>query len=271
MEEFGGFRLPMPMKRPIIPIRFALDTAKASYNDGASIEQAITSLEALATAAEGRALLKRLNAWDDHVVKAFYRAYRDYEYENRVMSPIELQPRPAFFRTEYIAINGRLQQLILIEYPKSALFFENRAPHPTFSLTWDIFVATVRNDCICAQSYPPTFDVCGEWRYLAPSGERFQGYWQYPEGSEEREDAGYLTMEENLAALEQLPYPFTLIQWSIGVGCNLGGECVAFSRQVCQWFDEMIDKTGILTPAEYVAYRLNCSHVPWDEYTLRWR
>ena len=76
---------------------------------------------------------------------------------------------------------------------------------------------------------------CSEWYKFDPNGDHYEGFYKYPEGSYERENAWKLTFEQNFKALCELPYPRELIKETIMYGCRNGHECVRYSNFICEW------------------------------------
>jgi hypothetical protein len=82
--------------------------------------------------------------------------------------------------------------------------------------------------------------ACSDWAKMDRHGKCFVGFYDYPEGSYERENAFTLTREDNCKALYELPYPRHLIFITINIGCNLRLECVKFTNFLCEWMKRRI-------------------------------
>jgi hypothetical protein len=76
---------------------------------------------------------------------------------------------------------------------------------------------------------------CSDWNKMDKYGECFGGYWKYPEGSPERENAWELSYTENIKCVYDLPYPKAVIARSIQDGCNSRSESVPMSNYYCEW------------------------------------
>jgi hypothetical protein len=75
---------------------------------------------------------------------------------------------------------------------------------------------------------------CSDWSKMDVHGEYYGGFWAYPEGSVERENAWDLTRETNLNALCTLPYPSRAIMYFVRQGCNNRKESVAYVVFCCE-------------------------------------
>lgn len=78
-------------------------------------------------------------------------------------------------------------------------------------------------------------NCCSDWAKQDRHGECYGGFWQYPEGSEERKNAWTLSKEDNFKGLCQLPYPRELIKETIKMGCATREESVRYSNFICEW------------------------------------
>lgn len=78
-------------------------------------------------------------------------------------------------------------------------------------------------------------NACTEWYKMDKHGEYFTGYWNYPEGSYERNNAMDLTFKDNRKALFDLPYPKKFILYTVEFGCDRLLESVPFSNFMCEW------------------------------------
>lgn len=161
------------------------------------------------------------------------------------------------FKVQLKRIHDRILALIDATYPQSHLLEPGPIP-----CNWLEFVEYVDELCLDEdQGTQEEFtkwlkaNLCTDWHKMDTEGESYGGFWRYPEGSDERENAWDLSYAANTKALLDLPYPYRLIKTSITYGCNTRRESVKFSREVCEWFDRMIQKT---MPERYEEYRRNC-------------
>lgn len=82
---------------------------------------------------------------------------------------------------------------------------------------------------------------CTDWYKMDRYGNCFGGYWEYPDNSEEKENAYELSGQDNCRALYELPYPKKFILYTIRLGCGSRLECVPFSVYVCEWMRRKIE------------------------------
>jgi len=78
-------------------------------------------------------------------------------------------------------------------------------------------------------------NACTEWGKMDETGGSFGGFWDYPEGTYERENASQLTKEKNGEALYKLPYPKKFILHTVDIGCSNRTESVRYSNFLCEW------------------------------------
>lgn len=78
-------------------------------------------------------------------------------------------------------------------------------------------------------------NCCSDWAKQDRDGECYGGFWQYPEGSYEKENAYTLSREDNFKGLCELPYPRELIKETIKMGCSNRQESVRYSNFICEW------------------------------------
>ncbi len=76
---------------------------------------------------------------------------------------------------------------------------------------------------------------CSDWAKQDKNGECYGGYWSYPDGSYEKENAYELSREDNLNALCALPYPREIIKDTVTIGCGNRMESVRYSNCMCEW------------------------------------
>ncbi len=77
--------------------------------------------------------------------------------------------------------------------------------------------------------------LCTDWNKMDEFGEPFGGFWEYPEGTHEHDNAWNLSWEHNTKLLKSLPYAPSLIKDSVIVGCQLRMECVQYSNYFCHY------------------------------------
>jgi hypothetical protein len=77
--------------------------------------------------------------------------------------------------------------------------------------------------------------ACSEWSKADTNGECYGGYWNYPVGSNEKENAWELTRQDNGRALWNLPYPKIIVLVMIRVGCSMRMDSVPEVNFLCEW------------------------------------
>ncbi|HMP28435.1 MAG TPA: hypothetical protein PKD85_02475 [Saprospiraceae bacterium] len=78
-------------------------------------------------------------------------------------------------------------------------------------------------------------NLCSDWAKMDRKGKPYGGFWKYPEGSYEKENAYHLSYKDNILALHQLPYSRSIIIKTIERGCSNRNECVLYSNFMCEW------------------------------------
>jgi len=78
--------------------------------------------------------------------------------------------------------------------------------------------------------------ACTDWYKQDRHGECFGGFWKYPEGSPEKENAFQLSFDDNCLGLFELPYPKAAILYTVTLGCSNRMESVRYSNFICEWF-----------------------------------
>jgi len=61
------------------------------------------------------------------------------------------------------------------------------------------------------------------------------GYWLYPKGTPEKQNASNLTRTANGTALWNLPYSKEVVLKIIELGCGNRMEYVSYSNFLCEW------------------------------------
>jgi len=79
------------------------------------------------------------------------------------------------------------------------------------------------------------YQFCSDWNKMDEFGECFGGYWKYPEGSVEKENAYDLSFRKNILCIYSLPYPDHVLIKTVNWGCNSRQESVPFSNEICEW------------------------------------
>ena len=87
--------------------------------------------------------------------------------------------------------------------------------------------------------------MCSEWHKCNRYGEYYTGFYEYPEGSIEKENAWQLTYEDNCKSLWELPYPKKLVLKCIKYLCNNHGHGANHINMMCEWIkrkhQQMVD------------------------------
>lgn len=78
-------------------------------------------------------------------------------------------------------------------------------------------------------------ETCSDWCKHDEYGEYYGGYWMYPKGSYERENAWTLSKIRNGEALYNLPYSHDLIFKTIEMGCANRRESVRYTNTICEY------------------------------------
>jgi hypothetical protein len=92
--------------------------------------------------------------------------------------------------------------------------------------------------------------ACTDWHKMDRFGNSYGGYWEYPEGSDEKNDAWNLTFDDNMRGLYELPYSKKFVLATVKFGCSNRMECVRYSNHLCEWFKRK------LTAMESIIVRL---------------
>jgi hypothetical protein len=85
-----------------------------------------------------------------------------------------------------------------------------------------------------------TDNTCSDWAKQDEHGNCFGGFWDYPEGTYEKENAWDLTLKANSRALYDLPYPRAVIVETVSIGCSNRMESVRYSNFICEWVKRKI-------------------------------
>lgn len=84
--------------------------------------------------------------------------------------------------------------------------------------------------------------ACHDWSKMDRNGEPFGGFWKYPEGSYERDNACELSRKDNCNALFELPYPKKFVLKTVEIGCRTRLESVRYTNCLCEWMKRKIAK-----------------------------
>ena len=103
--------------------------------------------------------------------------------------------------------------------------------------------------------------ACAIWYKIDRHGETFGGFWKYPEGSKERENAFELSREDNGKGLYELPYPKEVILETIIMGCGNSRECVRYSNFICEWVKRKIVRINLVNGAVIKIQRYFCRYL----------
>jgi hypothetical protein len=101
--------------------------------------------------------------------------------------------------------------------------------------------------------------ACSDWSKMDEFGECFGGFWKYPEESEEKKNAWYLSRERNGKKLFELPYPKSFVLETIKLGCGNRQESVPYSNMLCHYMQLKIDamtKAGDVIPGTEPEFKL---------------
>jgi hypothetical protein len=77
--------------------------------------------------------------------------------------------------------------------------------------------------------------ACSDWSKQDRHGESFGGFWTYPDGTYEKNNAYNLSRDDNCKGLWELPYPKEIILKTIEMGCSNRMESVRYSNFLCEW------------------------------------
>lgn len=77
--------------------------------------------------------------------------------------------------------------------------------------------------------------MCSDWNKQDVHGECYEGYWKYDKNTFEYKKAYDLSREYGIYRLSCLPYPKSVLLYTIQMGCANRLESVRFSNSVCEW------------------------------------
>lgn len=78
---------------------------------------------------------------------------------------------------------------------------------------------------------------CSDWAKQDRHGDCYGGFWEYPDGSYEKENAYMLSREDNINGMLELPFPRSILKWSVIQGCGNRMESVRYSNFIGTWFE----------------------------------
>ena len=90
--------------------------------------------------------------------------------------------------------------------------------------------------------------VCSDWCKQDRQGNCYGGFWEYPEGSYERENAYTLSHEDSFEGLWELSYPKKMIITIVPLLCNIRTESVRDVNFYCEWVKRVVEKIFPLQP-----------------------
>lgn len=85
-------------------------------------------------------------------------------------------------------------------------------------------------------------ELCSDWAKMDEHGESFGGYWNYPEGSYEKQHAWTLTLDHNVKKLWELPYHTDFLILAINYGCNIRQESVRYINFYAVWIQRKTEQ-----------------------------
>ncbi len=97
-----------------------------------------------------------------------------------------------------------------------------------------ITIWSKKENSMTFEEFEKLCDFCSDWKKMDEHGECFGGFWNYPEGSYERENAGKLSYQKNIKCLWNLPWPKHFIIYTVKRGCNDRMESVRYSNEFCE-------------------------------------
>lgn len=188
------------------------------------------------------------------------------------------------FQEDTIAIYERKKKLQIERNPIAKAYYENPVKfsglrvqcNDTEYVLYDIdhsimpfdsFEALVREQCtstpISREKVKENLDtnLCSDWSKMDRKGVPYGGFWEYPEGTPERENAFVLSHQDNVEALLEMPFPYRLIYYVSAIhGCNNRMESPRYTFFFCYWVDQTIRNLSYLAEADMAVYEANCKH-----------
>ncbi len=252
------------------------DAIKRAYPKLAWIQERMSALHAIETFEELDELEDEMDA---------YASYYDERTKPNFFVHYSRQPARTFSK-EFEAIGAQRRAIQIATNPVAAFYYA----HPLCTSEdvevngYDLYNKNdgeaimgfyameniIRTKCIAAQPTEEEFDqwlkeeVCSDWNKMDDYGNSFGGFWQFPEGSHEKENAYALSGEFNKAALKALPYPYKLLKWTVRIGCNNRQECVRYSNFLCYYVEQTMKRlVGLFSLEDRCRYAANCARLKY--------
>lgn len=225
------------------------DPDTVAYKDKDKVLQAYARLDEITNIQDLIDLEDMFDEWNDLIAKAYANHHGVYFGQKFNRFFIELKN-----------IDKRIQ-LLEKDEPNAKLLDQKG---PLGEIRWSFFLQLVEEHCFKQNVDNASFEdwldsnLCSDWYKMDLEGESYGGYYKFPEGSYEKENAYQLSGKKSIEKLLQLPYPRELIKWIINYGCRTRCECYRFVKNVCIWFDKMIRTVHILTLQKTLIYQWNC-------------
>jgi len=203
--------------------------------------------------------LSNINTMDLESVRIFSDEFNVFqEYYSRAMGLNRMMtwPQHHVFSADLDAIAARKQKLLMESDPIAFKFYtETITTSSTEEVNgyqlYDCIEPFMTYDCylhhleerLKPQDTDDEFsewldeNCCSDWAKQDRNGECYAGAWQAEEGTYEKENAWYITKDDNMEGLMELPFPRSLIKWSITLGCSNRHESVRYSNFIGVWFE----------------------------------
>ena len=203
----------------------------------------------------------RMNALSTLSLEDLYKLTRDFiDLQKWVSVECNISPFGCVASDDFerIVIGlKRAKTQFLMENVPDCYHYEELSPHQLFAqkevvlgyvctqvnVSFEIFIDLTKRwhtpeKYISDDSFLAQLDeyCCTVWNTMDDHGCFSSGYWKYPEGSEERENAYTLQRQFNLKKLCLLPYPREAILYAIQLGCSSRYESVRSVVNLCEWY-----------------------------------
>jgi len=203
--------------------------------------------------------LHNINTMDIESIEIFseeFNAFRDYYSGAMGLNRIITWPAQKLFSVDLDNIAGRKQTLLMESDPIAFKFYTETITTSSVEevngyklydcikpfMTYDLYLHHLK-ERLKPQDTDDEFskwldeNCCSDWAKQDRNGECYAGAWQADEGTYEKENAWYITNDDNMKGLMALPFPRSLIKWSIIVGCSNRQESVRYSNFIGVWFE----------------------------------
>lgn len=159
-------------------------------------------------------------------------------------------------------VEQRIQKLFPLYYSKYIPMSKNEIVngYALYNLTenlfsYDLYLELLKLwnvEDMTMNQFMKTYDETArcDWDKIDENGDTFKGYWEYPDTTIERKNAGDLTRAQNGKSLWNLPYPKKVLLKTIQIGCNNRLECVRYSNFICEWMKRKIKQMEELEKTE---------------------